>query len=306
MKIHNVIVIGSGPAGYTATIYTARANLNPLLICGYQPGGQLTLTSEVENFPGFPEGIMGPVLMENMRKQAEKFGAIMIYKDVTGVDFSHKVFKVIAEEEYYGKSIIIATGSSAKMLGIPGEKQYLGRGVSTCATCDAAFFKNKRVAVVGGGDSALEEAIFIAKFASKVYMIHRRDKLRGSKVMQERALKNDKIEFIWNSILVQINGERTVNAIELRNVIDNSISRIELDGVFIAIGHLPNTEIFKQHIALDDHGYILADASGKTNIAGVFAAGDVKDHRYRQAITAAGSGCIAALEVETFLSTVGV
>jgi len=305
MQIYNVIIIGSGPAGYTAAIYTARANLDPLVLCGYQPGGQLTLTSEVENFPGFPDGIVGPSLIEKMQKQAEKFGAALVYKDSTGVDFSHKPFKVMAEEEeYYGRSVVIATGSSVKMLDVPGEKQYMGRGVSTCATCDAAFFKNKRVAVVGGGDSALEESLFISRFACVVYLIHRRDKLRGSKIMQERVLKNEKIQCIWNSVVVRINGDRIVNGIEIKNMIDNSISVKELEGVFVAIGHQPNTGVIKQYISVDDHGYIIADASGKTNIPGIFAAGDVKDHKYRQAITAAGSGCIAALEVEQYLSNV--
>ncbi|OGF64539.1 MAG: thioredoxin-disulfide reductase [Candidatus Fischerbacteria bacterium RBG_13_37_8] len=303
MNTYNVIIIGSGPAGYTAGLYTARANLEPLIICGYQAGGQLTLTSEVENFPGFPEGILGPQLMENMKKQATKFGAQLIFKEVTAVNFKERPFKVIVDDgEYQAKSVIIATGSYARMLGVENEKKFYGRGLSTCATCDAAFFKDRKVAVVGGGDSAMEEALFISRFASEVQVIHRRDALRASKVLQDRAFKNDKIKFIWNTVVRQILGERFVTGIELENIIDRSISTLEINGVFVAIGHEPKTKIFQGEIALDAHGYIVADQSGKTDVEGIFAAGDVKDFRYRQAITAAGSGCIAALEVAVYLS----
>jgi len=303
MEIYNVIIIGSGPAGYTAAIYTSRARLNPLMICGYMQGGQLTLTSEVENFPGFPDGILGPKLMENMKRQAEKFGTKLIFEDVSSVDFNVRPFKVSSDtSDYYGKSIIIATGSSAKMLNVEGEKEYLGRGVSTCATCDAAFFKDKIVAVVGGGDSALEEALFLTKFAKLIYLIHRRDQLRGSKILQDRAFKSEKIKFIWNSIVLKIMGDKKVSAIEIRDIKEEKTSILAVDGIFIAVGHKPNTEIFKDFIKLDSHGYIITDEACHTNIEGVFAAGDVRDHKYRQAITAAGYGCIAALEVEKYLS----
>jgi thioredoxin reductase (NADPH) len=305
MKTYNVIIIGSGPAGYTAAIYTARANLEPLIICGYTFGGQLTLTDEVENFPGFPEGIKGPQLMENMKKQAMRFGAELIFKDATAVDFTSKPFKVmIEEEERTARSVIIATGASARLLGVPGEKELMGRGVSTCATCDAAFFKGRNVAVIGGGDSALEEALFISRFAEMVYIIHRRDKFRASKILQKRVFENNKIKIIWNTVVVKIIGKNRVEAILIENVSNKQQQEFKIDGVFVAIGHIPNTSIFKGQILLDEQGYIITDSAGKTNIDGVFAAGDVKDHRYRQAITAAASGCIAALEVENYLSTI--
>jgi thioredoxin reductase (NADPH) len=305
MKTYNVIIIGSGPAGYTAAIYTARANLEPLIICGYTFGGQLTLTDEVENFPGFPEGIKGPQLMENMKKQAMRFGAELIFKDATAVDFTSKPFKImIEEEERTARSVIIATGASARLLGVPGEKELMGRGVSTCATCDAAFFKGRNVAVIGGGDSALEEALFISRFAEMVYIIHRRDKFRASKILQKRVFENNKIKIIWNTVVVKIIGKNRVEAILIENVSNKQQQEFKIDGVFVAIGHIPNTSIFKGQILLDEQGYIITDSAGKTNIDGVFAAGDVKDHRYRQAITAAASGCIAALEVENYLSTI--
>lgn len=305
MEIYNVIIIGSGPAGYTAAIYASRAKLDPLMICGYMEGGQLTLTSEVENFPGFPEGILGPQLMQNMKRQAEKFGTKFICEDVSSVDFSVRPFRVSTDNaDYYAKSVIIATGSSANMLNVDGEKEFLGKGVSTCATCDAAFFKDKIVAVAGGGDSALEEALFLTKFAKLVYVIHRRDQLRASKILQDRAFKNEKIHFIWNSVVIKIKGEKKVNAIEIKDIKKEQVSQLEVDGIFIAIGHKPNTEIFKDFIKLDSHGYIITDEACRTNIEGIFAAGDVRDHKYRQAITAAGYGCIAALEVEKYLSII--
>lgn len=303
MKVYNVIIIGSGPAGYTAGIYAARANLEPLIVCGYRFGGQLTLTDVVENYPGFPEGIAGPALMENMKKQALRFGAELIFKDVTGVDFKSKPFKIMIEDDIRESlSVIIATGASAKLMGVAGERELMGRGISTCATCDGAFFRGRKVAVVGGGDSAMEEALFLSRFAEIVYVIHRRDKLRANKLLQNRAFANEKIRFIWNSIVVEVIGEKRVQGLLLKNLIDNNQREFPIDGVFVAIGHEPNTSIFRDQILLDSHGYIIGDAAGKTNVEGVFAAGDVKDHRYRQAITAAGSGCIAALEVEAYLA----
>lgn len=303
MKVYNVIIIGSGPAGYTAALYTARANLEPLIVCGYQFGGQLTLTDVVENFPGFSEGIAGPALMENMKKQALRFGAELIFKDVTGVDFRSKPFKIMIEDEVKeALSVIIATGASAKLMGVPGERELMGRGLSICATCDGAFFRGRKVAVVGGGDSAMEEALFLSRFAEVVYVIHRRDKLRANKLLQSRAFANQKIKFIWNTVILKVIGEKRIQGLLLKNLIDNNQQEFLIDGVFIAIGHEPNTSIFKDQILLDSHGYIIADAAGKTNVEGVFAAGDVKDHKYRQAITAAGSGCIAALEVESYLA----
>ncbi|RCK71634.1 MAG: Thioredoxin reductase [Ignavibacteriae bacterium] len=307
---HKVIIIGSGPAGFTAGIYTARANLKPLIFEGSQPGGQLMITTEVENFPGFPDGIMGPELMDLFRKQAEKFGAICISKDVTKVDFSSRPFKVWSNEELHtGDSIIIATGAKAKLLNLESEKKYFGYGVSACATCDGFFFKDLDVAVVGGGDTAIEEATFLTKFAKKVIIIHRRNELRASKIMQERAFKNPKISFIWDSVVEEVlgkeeNGRKSVTGLKLRNVKTNESNEIKVEGLFIAIGHEPNTQIFKGQIEMNENGYIKLVGKGtQTSVPGVFAAGDVADPIYRQAITAAGSGCAAAIDVERYLES---
>lgn len=300
--MYDVIVLGSGPAGLTAAIYTGRAGLKTLVIAGTMWGGQLMLTMKVENFPGFKDGILGSDLMDNMWKQAERFGAEMIFDDATAVDFLSKPFKVkIGDRVYEGKSIIIATGTSAKWLGLKSETRLRGRGVSACATCDAAFFKDKKVVVVGGGDTAIEDALTLTKFASEVKVIHRRDKLRAVKILQERAFKNPKIEFIWKSTVQEILGKDRVEGVRLRKVDSNEELELACDGVFIAIGYKPNTEIFKGKIELDQAGYVIAKDTIKTSVEGVFVAGDVQDHRYRQAITAAGSGCKAAIEAERYL-----
>ena len=302
-NVENVIIIGSGPAGLTAAIYAARANLNPLMVEGYTAGGQLMWTTEVENFPGFPEGKMGPDLMMDFRAQAEKFGTRFITEDVTKVDFSQKPFIVDVDGVIHkAKSVIVATGATAKLLGIESERRLMGHGVSTCATCDGAFFKNKPICVVGGGDSALEEAIFLTRFASKVYLIHRRDKLRASKIMQDKAMNNPKIEFVWNSAIEEVVGDKKVTSIKLNDLVTGDKREIELEGVFIAIGHTPNASLFKGQLDLDHQGYLHTPNKGsKTNIEGVFACGDVQDHVYRQAITAAGSGCMAAIDAEKYL-----
>lgn len=306
-KVENVIIIGSGPAGYTAAIYTGRANLEPLMFEGFFSGGQLMLTTEVENYPGFPSGVMGPDFMMDLRKQAERFGTRLETRDVTKVDFSQRPYKVEVENEtYYAHSIIISTGASAKLLGLESEKRLMGHGVSTCATCDGAFFRNKTVAIVGGGDSAMEEASFLTRFASKVYVIHRRDTLRASKIMQDRAMQNPKIEFLWNSTIDEVLGDKKVTGIKLRNLQTGEVSEVEMDGVFVAIGHTPNTWLFKDVLEMDEVGYLKVDyPSSRTNLKGVFAAGDVHDPIYRQAITAAGAGCRAALDAERFLESEG-
>jgi thioredoxin reductase (NADPH) len=302
--VHDVLILGSGPAGLTAAVYTARANLAPLLIDGSQPGGQLTLTTDVENFPGFPKGIMGPQLIQDMRAQAERFGTTFRHGHVTKVDLQSRPFRITVDEEdiLESKTLIIATGASANLLGLPSESRLMGHGVSTCATCDGFFFRGKEIAVVGGGDSAVEEATFLTKFASKVTLVHRRDKLRASKIMQDRAMNNPKIAFQWNSTLEEVLGNEVVTGIRLRNTQTHQTEDVSLAGVFIAIGHTPNTGLFKGQLDMDEHGYIRTQPfRSHTNVPGVFAAGDVQDSRYRQAITAAGSGCMAAIDAERHL-----
>ena len=306
MSIRNVIIVGSGPAGLTAAIYTARGNLKPLVIEGYQSGGQLMLTSEVENFPGFRQGVMGPELMKEMRAQAERFGTEFITADATKVDLSGPVKKVwVDNTEYQAKTVIISTGASANLLGLENESRLMGRGVSTCATCDGFFFKDKPIAVIGGGDSAMEEANFLSRFASKVYLVHRRDTFRASKIMVDRAKANPKIEFVLNATPVDILGEKDVTGLRVK-LNDGKTRDIALEGVFVAIGHTPNTKLFAGQVKTDDKGYILTatdkQQTSATNVPGVFACGDVQDSRYRQAITAAGSGCASALDAEHFLN----
>lgn len=304
MKTESLVIVGSGPAGYTAAIYAARANLSPVLIEGYQSGGLLMLTSEVENFPGFPEGIQGPELMAHFRKQAERFGTRFIQKNATRVDFSSTPFKVfIDQEEIAAETVILSTGASTKWLGIESEQRLLGKGVSSCATCDGAFFRNVPVIVAGGGDSAMEEASFLTRFASKVTVVHRRDTLRASKIMQDRAFKNPKIEFAWDSEIEEILGTDGVTGIRIRNLKTGKTSEIPCEGAFIAIGHEPNTAFLKGHVDLDEKGYIVLPKrpTTATSVRGVFAAGDVQDVIYRQAITAAASGCQASIDAERYL-----
>ena len=300
-----VIIIGSGPAGLTAAIYSARANLSPLVFEGIQPGGQLTITTDVENYPGFPDGVMGPDMMDKFRKQAQRFGAECLFQTVEKVDISKKPFSVWANgQKYQSDSIIISTGASAKLLGLDSEKELMGNGVSACATCDGFFYKDKKVVVVGGGDSAMEEATFLTKFASEVIIIHRRDEFRASKIMVERAIKNPKISIKYNSIVKNIIGTKDsgVESIEIEDVKSKTTSVFNCDGVFMAIGHVPNTKIFNGSLSLDENGYIKTmPDSTHTNIAGVFACGDVQDSIYKQAVTAAGSGCMAALDAEKWL-----
>jgi len=307
--IRPVIIIGSGPAGLTAAIYTARASLAPLVIEGEpsstsdQPGGQLMLTTEVENFPGFPEGIMGPELMGNFRAQAERFGAEFITEKVTRVDFSERPFRVwVGDHEHRAQSVIVSTGARSLMLGLEAEQRLIGHGLSTCATCDGFFFRGHEIAVVGGGDSAIEEATFLTKFADKVTIIHRRDEFRASKIMQQRAFDNPKIEILWNHTVTEINGEDRVESIEVTDTVTGAVSTMDVTGVFIAIGHRPNTDLFTGVLDMDETGYLeTVPGSSRTNIEGVFACGDVQDHTYRQAITAAGSGCMAAIDAERWL-----
>ena len=302
--INNVIIIGSGPAGYTAAIYAARANLKPILVSGFQPGGQLTITTDVENYPGYEDPIQGPWLMEQMQKQAAHVGTEIINSQVTEVFLNEKIKKLNLDNgtTLNTKTVIISTGAQARWLGLENEAKFQGHGLSACATCDGFFFKDKEVAVIGGGNSAAEEALFLTKFATKVYLVHRRDKLRAEKILQDRLKQNSKIDFIWNSEVTKFNGNDDLESIDLLNKQENKISNLKIDGVFIAIGHDPATQLFKGQLKMDDGGYIITDPdSTKTSIEGVFAAGDVRDKIYRQAVTAAGMGCMAALEVEKYL-----
>ena len=302
-KKFDVIIIGAGPAGYTAAIYTSRAKRDTLVISGTLPGGQLVLTTEVENYPGFAEGIMGPELMTTMRKQTERMGATIIDDEVVNVDFRRKPFKILTNsEEYEADAVIIATGASPRKLGAKGEQEFSAKGVSYCATCDGPFFKNQEIIVAGGGDSAMEEAIFLTKFAKNVHVIHRKDKLRASKIMQDRAFENNKIKFHWNSVIEEIKGKEKVNQVTIKNVSTNQQEMMDVGGLFVAIGHEPNTKMFKGQIELDEQGYIVLKNHTHTSIDGVFAAGDVHDHRYRQAITAAAFGCMAAIDVDKYLA----
>ncbi len=298
-----VLIIGSGPAGLTAAIYAARADLDPLMIEGMERGGQLMLTTEVENYPGFPEGIMGPELMDGMRKQAERFGTRIISSDVSKVDLSERPFKVwVGDDLYESEALIVSTGASARWLGIPGESRLRGYGVSACATCDGFFFRDREIAIVGGGDSAMEEAIFLTKFASKVTILHRRDEFRASKIMAQRAIDHPKIEVLWNTTIEEVLGDDLVTGLRVKNVNTDEESVLSVEGFFLAIGHDPNTKIFQNQLDLDTTGYIVANGgSTRTSVEGVFAAGDVVDHYYQQAVTAAGMGCQAAIDVEHWL-----
>lgn len=301
--MQNVVIIGSGPAELTAAIYTARANLSPLLIEGWQSGGQLTTTTDVENYPGFAKGIMGPELMKEMRAQAERFGSEFVTGDVTAVDFTQPPFSITIDGEraIHTKTVILATGASAIQMGLPNEKRLTGHGVSTCATCDGFFFRGKELLVVGGGDSAIEEATFLTKFATNVSIVHRRDKLRASKIMQQRAMNNEKIAFVWNTVVEDILGSEVVTGVRLKNIVTGKTMERSCAGVFVAIGHRPNTTLFTGQLDMDEKGYIRTHQGTATSVPGVFAAGDVQDSHYRQAITAAGTGCMAAIDVERFL-----
>jgi thioredoxin reductase (NADPH) len=303
-EVHDVVIVGSGPAGLTAAIYASRANLRPIVIEGIGAGGQLMLTTDVENYPGFPDGILGPELMMKFREQAERFGAEFITADADRVEFDDRPFRVwVGTREFHSRAVIVSTGATARMLGLPNEQRLLGHGVSTCATCDGFFFREKPIAVVGGGDSAIEEAMFLTKFATKVTVIHRRDELRASKIMQERAFANPKIDFAWNSVVEDVAGNGSVDSLHLRDTVTGAESTLDVEGLFVAIGHDPTTGLFRGQLELDGDGYIVtAPDSTRTSIDGVFACGDVQDHVYRQAVTAAGSGCMAAIETERFLS----
>ena len=302
-NVREVIIIGGGPAGYTAALYAARANLEPLVIEGFQWGGQLMITSDVENYPGYADGVLGPEMMKDFRRQAERFGAEFISDDVTRVDFSERPFKVyIGDDEYQAESVIVATGAEARKLGLASERVLQGRGVSYCAVCDAAFFREKEVVVVGGGDSAMEEATFLTKFADRVTIVHRRDDFRASPIMYDRARANGKIEWITGAVVEEVVGENAVGAIKVRDVNTDEVSELAADGLFVAIGHDPNTKLFVDWLDMDEAGYLITHDGTSTNIDGVFAAGDVVDHTYRQAVTAAGMGCMAALDVERWLT----
>ena len=302
-KKFDVIIIGSGPAGYTAAIYTARARRDTLVISGILPGGLLMLTTEVENYPGFADGIFGPELMTIMRKQTEKMGATIVDDEVVNVDFKHKPFKILtSSEEYEADAVILCTGASPRKIGAKGEHEFGGKGVSYCATCDGPFFRNQDIVVTGGGDTAMEEAIFLTKFGKSVHVVHRRDKLRASKVMQERAFENQKIKFYWNKVVDEITGKEKVTQVIIRDLATNEKQTLDAGAIFVAIGHEPNTKIFNGQVELDEQGYIVLKDHTKTSVEGVFAAGDVHDHRYRQAVTAAGFGCMAGIDVDKYLS----
>ncbi|MCY3615522.1 MAG: thioredoxin-disulfide reductase [Bacteroidetes bacterium] len=302
---HRVLIIGAGPAGYTAALYAARANLAPVVYTGLEPGGQLTTTTDVENYPGYVDGVLGPAMMEDFKAQAVRFGAEVEYGEITHLDLSQRPMKVVVDEEtgILADTVIVATGASARYLGLENEKRLLGRGVSACATCDGAFFRGVDLAVVGGGDTAMEESLFLTRFASKVWLIHRRDELRASKIMQQRVMAHPKIEIIWNTVVTDVLGADEVTGVQLRNVTDNSERDLAVSGFFVAIGHTPNTALFKSWLDVDDQGYIeTRSGSTQTNIPGVFACGDAQDHVYRQAVTAAGTGCMAAMDAERFLA----
>jgi thioredoxin reductase (NADPH) len=303
-EVRELVIVGSGPAGLTAALYAARADLRPIVIEGAEAGGQLMLTTDVENYPGFPDGILGPELMMKFREQAERFGAEFVTEDVDRVDLSASPFGAwVGSTGYRSEALIISTGASARMLGLPSEGRLLGHGVSTCATCDGFFFREKDIAVVGGGDSALEEALFLTKFASRVTVIHRRDELRASKIMQDRAFANPKIDFRWNSVVTDVGGDGQVSSVDLRDTVTDDVSQLEVGGLFVAIGHDPNTKLFEGQVDLDENGYVVLPTAGSTatSVDGVFAAGDVADHVFRQAVTAAGTGCMAAIEAERWI-----
>lgn len=306
--MERVVIIGGGPAGYTAALYAARANLSPVVLTGSAIGGQLSLTSEIENFPGFPESLGGMALMDRMRQQAERFGAVMKYEEVASVDFDPGAHRIRTDgNEYTAKAVVICTGSSPRLLGAPGEDTFFGRGVSTCATCDGAFYRDRKVAVVGGGDSAMEEGLFLTRFASRVWIIHRRHELRASRIMQERALEHPKIAFLWGSVIDEVLGGETVGVTgaRVRELATDRERILDAEGIFIAIGHTPNTALFRDKLDVDEQGYILTDRRQRTSVPGVFAGGDVQDHVYRQAVTAAGTGCAAAMEAEKYIAENG-
>ena len=304
--VRELIIIGGGPSGYTAALYAARADLEPLVIEGFQWGGQLMITSDVENYPGYADGVMGPEMMSDFRRQAERFGTEFITDDVTKVDFSERPFRVwVGDDEYAARAVIVATGANARWLGIESEQQHRGRGVSTCATCDGAFFREKEVYVVGGGDSAFEEALFLTKFATRVHLVHRRDEFRASRIMVDRAEQNPKLDFVLNAVIDEIVGDVKVEALRLRNTVTDETWQVPADGVFVAIGHDPNTSLFIDQLEHDAAGYLITKSgTTETNVPGIFAAGDVQDHTYRQAITAAGSGCMSALDAERYLAAI--